>query len=179
MSPWYAIRLFTNQQEAVCLHLADKGLECFIPKEYVDYETPDGHRQHRLCPVVRNLLFVKKSLDEADMRQLFTETPYPLSVFRKETNATDYYEIPPLQMQEFQMMCQPERYMAKYISEELAQHKEGTPVLVKHGPLRGLTGRLVRSSKRYYLLKEVPGLAVMLKVSRWCCQPLTAPLCKE
>ena len=50
--------------------------------------------------------------------------------------------------------------------------KVGAPVLVKFGPLKGLTGKLVRSNKKYYLLKEVPGLGVMLKVSRWCCVPM-------
>ncbi|MBF1448720.1 MAG: UpdY protein, partial [Prevotella oris] len=35
-----------------------------------------------------------------------------------------------------------------------------------------LTGRLVRSNKKYYLLKEVPGMAIMIKVTRWCCEGL-------
>ncbi|MBF1646127.1 MAG: UpdY protein, partial [Prevotella sp.] len=53
-----------------------------------------------------------------------------------------------------------------------AQMKAGDEVLVKFGPLKGMTGRLVRSSKKYYLLKEIPGIGVMLKVSRWCCVPM-------
>jgi hypothetical protein len=43
---------------------------------------------------------------------------------------------------------------------------------VTNGPLKGLTGKLVRQSRKYYLLKEVPGMAVMIKVTRWCCKPL-------
>ena len=49
--------------------------------------------------------------------------------------------------------------------------KAGDPVYVKFGPLKGMRGRLVRSSKKYYLLSEIPGISVMMKVSRWCCVP--------
>ena len=60
--------------------------------------------------------------------------------------------------------------MEKYIDENEAKLKPGAKVLVHHGPLKGLTGRLVRQSGKYYLLKEVPGMAVMLKVTKWCCK---------
>ena len=65
-----------------------------------------------------------------------------------------------------------EEEMKRYVAANEARVKSGQPVTVTHGPLRGLTGRLVRASKKYYLLKEVPGMAVMIKVSRWCCRPL-------
>ena len=84
----------------------------------------------------------------------------------------EYYEIPAKQMDEFMLMCNPEIEMRKYLTESEAKIKKGTPVFVKFGPMKGLTGKLVRSSKKYYLLKEVPGMAVMLKVSRWCCIPI-------
>ena len=95
-----------------------------------------------------------------------------MAVIKKSRESIDYYEIPAKQMYEFQMMCNPEIEMRKYLSETEAKLKKGSPVLVKYGPLKGLTGKLVRSSKKYYLLKEVPGMAVMLKVSRWCCTPI-------
>ena len=69
-------------------------------------------------------------------------------------------------------MCNPEVTMRKFLSIEQAQLKAGEEVYVKFGPFKGLSGRLVRSSKKYYLLKEVPGLGIMLKVSRWCCIPI-------
>ena len=53
-----------------------------------------------------------------------------------------------------------------------AHLKAGTPVEVFAGPLKGLTGKLVRSNKQYFLLKEVPGMGVMLKVTRWCCRAI-------
>ena len=94
-----------------------------------------------------------------------------MSVYRK-IDSNDYYEISEKEMQEFQVMCQPDLLERKYLSAEQAELKAGTPVKVTNGPMKGFTGKLVRSSKRYYLLKEIPGIAVMLKVSRWCCQPI-------
>ncbi len=75
-------------------------------------------------------------------------------------------------MYEFRLLCNPEITMRKFLSSDEAQMKAGDEVLVKFGPLKGMTGRLVRSSKKYYLLKEIPGIGVMLKVSRWCCVPM-------
>ena len=58
------------------------------------------------------------------------------------------------------------------LSADEARHKAGSMVEVCHGPLKGLTGRLVRENHKYFLLKEVPGMGVMLKVTRWCCKVL-------
>lgn len=75
-------------------------------------------------------------------------------------------------MLQFRMMCDPNLAKSMYLTSEEAALKVGDPVIVKFGPLKGLSGRLVRQSKKYYLLKEVPGMGVMLKVSRWCCRPI-------
>ena len=79
--------------------------------------------------------------------------------------------FPHEQMYEFRLMCNPEIELRKFIPTEEARLKAGDEVFVKYGPLRGMKGRLVRSSKKYYLLKEIPGISIMLKVSRWCCVP--------
>lgn len=172
-TPWYAIKLFTLQLKNVRVYFDSKELEYFIPMTYVDIEDKETHRiKHVLRPVVSNLIFVKKTMQEKEMRKIVFECPYKMAVIKKHRDSIDYYEIPAKQMQEFQTMCNPEIEMRKYLSESEAKLKKGSPVLVKYGPLKGLTGKLVRSSKKYYLLKEVPGMAVMLKVSRWCCTPI-------
>ena len=140
-------------------------------------EDKDGHRHKVLRPVVRNLIFIKKSLPELDMRLCIETAPSYLYIIRKEPDSKEYYEIPDSQMMEFKAMCNPDIAMRKYISEDDAKLKIGMPVKVTAGPLRGLTGRLVRSNKKYFLLKEVPGMGVMLKVTRWCCKPLTEKSC--
>ena len=171
-APWYAIRLFSNCQNKVDEYFRNHGVECFIPMQYRVYEDENGKPKRKLKPVVSNLIFVKKTLSQAEMMNLVSKGQFKMSVITKERSGRDYYEIPAKQMMEFKAMCNPEIEMRKFLSSEQAKLKLGTPVLVCHGPLKGLTGRLVRQSHKYYLLKEVPGMGVMLKVSRWCCQPL-------
>lgn len=171
-APWFAVRLFMTKPQLVVDYLDEQHLHYFIPMEYVDVEDK-GHRIHRqLRPVVRNLVFIKKSQSEKEIQQLLTEAPFKSSVIRKSKDDSRYYEIPAKQMFEFQAMCNPEIAMRKFLSEEQAKLKPGTPVYVKYGPLKGLSGRLVRSNKKYFLLKEIPCMGVMLKVARWCCKPL-------
>ena len=171
-APWYAIRLFSNCQNKVDEYFKEHGVESFIPMQYRVYEDENGKPKRKLKPVVSNLIFVKKCFPQSDMMNLVSKGQFKMSVITKERSGRDYYEIPAKQMMEFKAMCNPEIEMRKFLSAEQAKLKLGTPVLVCHGPLKGLTGRLVRQSHKYYLLKEVPGMGVMLKVSRWCCQPL-------
>lgn len=170
--PWFAIRLFTPRQEAVATYFESHNLEIFIPQSFVDFRDKNGQLRHELRPVVQNLIFVKKTIDDCEMRKLVGNSMFKLAVYRKQESPTEYYLIPAKQMYEFRLMCNPELLMRKFLSEEEVKLKEGIRVKVNYGPLKGLTGRLVRQSHKYYLLKEVPGIGVMIKVSRWCCQPL-------
>lgn len=169
--PWYAVRLFTLKQKEVAAAFEEKGLQCFTPMHYVDYQDKDGKRRRKLTPVVHNLLFLKKTIEQKMLRTIIADIPYKMMVMHKIENR-DFYEIPSKQMYEFYVMCNPDLLINKYMSEEEAKLKKGTRVLVTHGPLKGLTGKLVRQSHKYYLLKEVPGMAVMIKVTRWCCEPM-------
>jgi len=167
--PWYAMRLYSIKQMEIAEYLQDKGLETFIPMEYFVYIDKHNRRCKKLRPVVRNLLFLKKTLPEKEIRTIVNAMPYQVSIIKKDKEHINYYEIPYKQMFEFKIMCNPDIEMRKYITEEEARLKTGDKVIVHHGPMKGMTGRLVRQSKKYYLLKEVPGMAVMIKVSRWCC----------
>lgn len=169
--PWYAIRLFTSCQNGVSEALKEYGLECFIPMEYVNVDM-EKQSQVKLRPVVHNLLFLKKTRTEHEIRTILSTLPFHLSVIRKERESSHFYEIPAWQMFEFQIMCDPDILTRKFLSEDNAKLKAGIPVVVQYGPLKGMTGKLVRSNKKYFLLKVLPGLGVMLKVSRWCCRPL-------
>ncbi|MBF1411150.1 UpxY family transcription antiterminator [Prevotella histicola] len=170
--PWYAIRLFTTRQGEVKSYFEEQGFECFIPMQYVEAEGHDGRTHRTLRPVVNNLIFVKQSDEETTFRRVVQQADYKISVLRKAKDSREYSLIPHRQMYEFRLMCNPEVTMRKFLSIEQAQLKAGEEVYVKFGPFKGLSGRLVRSSKKYYLLKEVPGLGIMLKVSRWCCVPI-------
>lgn len=170
--PWYAMKLFTMRQKEIAEALREKELEVFIPMEYADIEDHTNHVRHVLRPVIHNLLFIKKTQDEKEIRKTILSLPYKVSIVKKEPDKQEYYEIPAKQMFEFQAMCNPDILMKQFVSEEQAKLKKGTPVIVTHGPLKGLKGKLVRADRKYYLLKEVPGIGVMLKVTKWCCKAL-------
>lgn len=171
-TPWFAIQLFGGRSTDVADFFKENEVETFIPMSIVDYADKNGHIKQVLRPVVRNLLFVKKTLSTKQLNELMAENGTQMMVMRKTKGSPEYYEIPAKQMLDFKTMCNPEYAQALYLSSEEAQLKAGDPVLVAFGPLKGITGRLVRQNKKYYLLKEVPGIGVMIKVSRWCCKPV-------
>ncbi len=170
-TPWYGVQLFGLKSKVLAEYLEETGVESFIPMHRVDYINREGKRTHELKPVVSNLMFIKKTSDDAklvnNIDKCYKNHYY---IIRKERGSREFYKIPARQMKEFMVMCNPNLLMTKYISEGEAKLKRGDRVIVTHGPLKGLNGRLVRSSGKYYLLKEIPGMAVMLKVTRWCCQ---------
>lgn len=171
-APWYALKLFRGKQTAVEEYFKDHDMECFVPRQMVDYEDKKGKIRHQMRPVVTNLVFVKKSVPTGVMTELVRQSNYQILIIRKERGSREYSEIPAHQMREFKAMCNPEMGEGIFLSQEEANLKPGDPVLVRFGPLKGLTGRLVRQNRKYYLLKEVTGLGVMVRVSRWCCKSL-------
>ena len=170
--PWYAIKLYGLSQKKVEKYLVDNGLETFIPQEYVDVEDSEHKVKHVLRPVVKNLIFLKKTMEEGDIKKVISSSELKMSVITVSKIDKRYCEIPARQMDEFMLMCNPDILLKKFISEDQAHLKKGALVRVKRGPLQGFTGRLVRANKNYYLLKDVPGMAVLLKVTKWCCVAL-------
>ena len=170
--PWYAIKLYGLSQKNVEKYLQDKGLETFIPQEYVDVEDSEHKVKHVLRPVVKNLIFLKKTMEEGDIKKVISSSELKMSVITVSKIDKRYCEIPARQMDEFMLMCNPDILLKEFISEDQAHLKKGALVRVKRGPLQGFTGRLVRANKNYYLLKDVPGMAVLLKVTKWCCVAL-------
>lgn len=170
-NPWYAIKLFSLKQKEVEDYFISNNVETFIPKQWQVVEGADGKPKRQLRPVVHNLVFVKKMFEEQQMRAIVSASQHKISVIKKSDDSTAFYEIPPRQMREFMLMCNPDVTIREFLTEQDAHMKPGAEVFVKFGPLKGLSGRLVRISRKYYLLKEVPGMGVALKVSRWCCVP--------
>lgn len=171
-APWHALKLFSVRQQDVADYFTGFGLESFIPMRRFDYVDAEGHRRHDIRPVVSNLIFVKAAFDMRRMLSIYRNYHKSLFVLRKSRENPMPYNIPDRQMREFMIMCNPDMAMTKYLTADEAKLKKGQRVVVDFGPLKGLTGRLVRQSHKYFLLKDVPGMAVMIKVSRWCCRPV-------
>ena len=173
--PWYGVRLFSRRLKEVWESLAGCGMDFFVPMHGVDTQDASGRIRHAVRPVVSNLLFLKKTLPGRGMDDFVNSSPYGMSIIRSVDPASGLYvnaEISAGQMRDFIIMCNPELAVRKFMGEREAALKPGTLVAVHHGPLRGVTGKLVRAGKKYYLLKDIPGIAVAIQVSRWCCEPL-------
>lgn len=172
-TPWFGVQLFGLKSKDLSAYLSEKKIESFIPMQQVVFIDAEGKRRHDLRPVISNLIFIKKVVDDklltATIDEYYKGHYY---IIRKERGSREFYQIPSRQMKEFMIMCNPDLLMKKYLSEQEAKLKKGDRVKVTHGPLKGLDGRLVRTSGKYYLLKEIPGMAVMIKVTRWCCEKI-------
>lgn len=170
---WFAARIFHTKQMKFKSFLEENGIECFVPTEDCELKMEGGEYQVVSKPVVSNLLFIKTQLREEDIQSMVNQTDFNPYFFKKDNDSNKFYHIPASQMEEFIALSETKADLKKYITGEQAQLKKGTPVFVKYGPLKGLQGKLVRQDKKYYLLKEIPGVGIMLKISKWCCRPLT------
>lgn len=171
-SPWYALRTFNCQELKVGSFLEEKGKEYFIPMTYVERHTRDGKSKRVLAPVVHNMVFVRKDESQKSMLRLLEECTVPLYVMRREGTA-ECYEIPDVQMTEFRVLCDPAFDGTVFMTGEEAEVIPGKLVRVVHGPFAGMTGKLHRIKNNFYFIKTLVGVGVMLRISRWYCQPIS------
>ena len=176
LQPWYAIRTFNCQEQKVSRFLTEQGLLHFIPMTYAKVmKSIDGEEAVEakpiLVPAVHNLLFVQKQGTQNDMLKAFSESIYPVSVFRHPGDR-GLCEISARDMIELRMLCDPQYKTSVFMTQGEAEAMVGKDVRVIAGPFKGSVGRLVRKHKQYYFLKAVIGMGVMVRVSRWYCEPI-------
>ena len=169
--PWYAIRTFNCQEQKVSRFLTEKGCSHFIPMTVsVDTKNPENPKRI-LVPAIHNLLFVQKQGTETEMIQLLRECPVPVSIFRYPSSEK-LCEISSREMIELRMLCDPDFETSIFMTQGEAEAMVGKDVRVVNGPFKGAVGRLVRKDKKYYFLKAVIGMGVMVRISRWYCEPV-------
>lgn len=126
-----------------------------------------------LCsrPAVHNLIFLRKTKEQDELRRLLDACPYAVRVYAHIDNANWWYEIPDRDILDLRLICDQSFVEPEIITQQECDLQVGRMVVVKHGPLRGVRGKLVRKQKKYYVVKNLVGMGVMVKVSRWCCAP--------
>ena len=67
--PWYAIRLYSLKLDEIETFFHEKGMETFSPKQIVTEEDKNGRIRKSLKPVVRNLIFVKKDMEDKAIKK--------------------------------------------------------------------------------------------------------------
>lgn len=174
--PWYAVRTFNCQEQKVSRYLTEKGLMHFIPMTYLQVKATTEEDTPKpktiLVPAVHNLLFVQKTTTQKDMIRILKDCPAPVSIFRQPGEEV-ICEIADRDMIELRILCDPEYKTAIYVTQSEAEAIVGKDVRVVNGPFKGTVGRLVRKHKQYYFLKTVVGMGVMVRVSRWYCEPIS------
>lgn len=170
--PWYALRTFNCQEQKVSRFLTERGIVHFIPMS-LRVVKPKGNEPEKriLVPAIHNLIFVQKQESQQQMLQLFKECAVPVSPFRQPGMDT-ICEIPAREMIELRMLCDPQFKTSIFFSQAEAEGLIGKDVRVINGPFKGSIGTLIRKKGNYYFLKIVVGMGVMVRISRWYCEPI-------
>ena len=168
---WYALRTFYAQEQKVSRHLDRYALTCFIPMCTV-LKTVNGgggvKKSKSKVPFVHNLIFIKKPESTDLLKKALDECPFSTQMYCV-TGTQTWVEIASSEILELRIICDQSFSEPHFITQQESELKVGHMVQVVHGPLAGIHGKLVRKNKKYYIVKSMTGLGVMVTVSRWCC----------
>lgn len=165
---WYAIKTYHCKELQLVDYLQSRGLTCFVPMTYVKETLNDSEVFHRMVPAIHNFVFVKKTLSERVIQHIFEECCIMMSVYKNDNN--DYYEISDEEMNDMRLLCDPGFANVQILDYEEAKNMTGKEVVIIQGPFKGLQGKLHRNQRRYYFIKTVIGIGVMVRISRWYCK---------
>ena len=171
---WYAIQTFYCKEEKLGNYLEEKGVDYFIPMQYVEQESLDGNRHRELTPAVHNLLFVEKKFSEKELLEKLQDCAIPFQIVRDRLSRR-ISEIPDRQMLEFRAVCDPNYKGTLFIDTVTAEARPGQPVRVIRGPFAGLEGKLTQYKKSYYVVVTLATIGVMLHIPKWYCEKINTP----
>ena len=171
-NPWYVIRTFQHDRD-ILNSLRQLGLNCFIPMKYHDGAIANTEQQEisekELTPVVHGYIFVEKSTDENTLLRHFSTLTEPFRLLKRDNG--EPYEVSAEEMRDFRMLCDPTYSKSVFISAEQAEARIGKMVTIVRGRFRGIKGKLCQIKGKYYFIKHVAGLGVMIRITRWFCRP--------
>ena len=167
---WYAVRTFHNMECQLSEYLKSKGIIHFIPMT-TGVKTKQGKAHRVLVPVVRNLLFIQRTLSDKELVKVLDESDIAYNIYRY-ADSTRYSEISDREMCEFRAFCDPTLKETRYVSKAEADMKVGREVMIIHGAFKGIRGKLVRYGNDYFMVKTLVGVGVMIHISRWYCKPV-------
>lgn len=171
---WLVIRTFNRKEMEIGSFLKKNGLPYFIPMTYKE-KVVGGEQKPRkvLVPVVHNYVFLQKTMQEDELCRLLTDCLIPLQLMKSKGDEK-VCEITDREMREFRLLCDPDYVTTpvEFMDAAEAEVKPGREVEVVHGPFAGIRGKLHKSNQKYWFIKTVGGVSVMLRISRWYCKPL-------
>lgn len=168
---WYALRTWNCKELTLAEYLRRHGLTVFIPMVYTNFDRRGEKTSRHLVPAIHNYLFLRNDIEQKPLETLLKEQSVPCKVYCK-IDSTDFYEIPAPQMNEFRFLCDPAFEGVHYVTRDQIEAKVGHEVRIVKGPFAGITGKLIRKKNEYYFIKTLLDAGVMIRISRWYCEPL-------
>ena len=171
---WLVIRTFNRREMDVGSFLKENGLTYFIPMTYKEKVVKSEPKPRKvLTPVVHGYVFLQKTMQEDELRKLLTKCLIPLQLMKNKGD-DKVSEISDREMTDFRLLCDPDyvKTPVEFMDAEEAELKPGTEVEIVHGQFAGIRGKLHKSNRKYWFIKTVGGISVMLRISRWYCKPI-------
>ena len=167
---WVVIRTFNRREMNISSFLHQNGLAHFIPMTYREkFEGYDQKPRKVLVPVIHNYIFLEKTLPVDALLHLLAQCPVPLLLMRNKGD-DHICEIPDRDMTEFRLLCDPEFSGTTFLEQDEAEALPGKEVEIVHGQFMGVRGKLYKKNQKYWFIKTVAGISVMLRISRWYCK---------
>ena len=169
---WVVIRTFNRREMEVGAFLKENKLPCFIPMTYKEKVIGDDPKPRKvLVPVVHGYVFLQKIMEEDDLRKVLTRCQVPLQLMKNKGDDS-VSEISDHEMTDFRLLCDPDyvKTPVEFLDAAEAELKPGTEVEVVHGQFTGIRGKLYKNNRKYWFIKTVGGISVMLSISRWYCK---------
>ena len=112
-------------------------------------------------------------IEEKDLRTKLSECYYPLTLMTDRSSGK-LSEISDREMIEFRLLCDPDysKTPKEFVETDDSKAIPGKDVMVVHGQFAGIRGRLLKKNQKYWFVKTVGGISVMLRISRWYCKVL-------
>lgn len=171
---WVVVRTFNRKEMEVSTFLHQNGLPHFIPMTYHEKVISAGEKPKKvLVPVIHNYIFLEKTMDAVQLRNKLSECRVPVHLMC-DKDKQRITEIRDSDMVEFRLLCDPDyaRTPSDFLDAEEAEALPGKEVEIVHGPFTGLHGKLHKKNQKYWFVKTVGGVSVMLRISRWYCKVL-------
>ena len=172
---WVVLQTFNRREMEVSSFLEKNELRHFIPMTYVE-KLKKGEEKPRLVkvPVVHNYIFLERSLEEKELRSRLSECSYPIHLMT-DRNSGKLSEISDREMVEFRLLCDPDysKTPKEFVEVDESEALPGKDVVIVHGQFAGIKGKLCKKNQKYWFVKTVGGVSVMLRISRWYCKVMS------
>ena len=149
---WFPMRVTYQREMKVKTELDRLGIESFVPMTYKGVDADTDNPCRKLVPAIRNLIFVRKSSNEA-------LEPLRYMIDNTAEEAHTIMTIPDRQMQNFMRVASNTDDSVIFLDDESAVGKEGKRVEIIGGAFEGVTGVIRRVKRCKRVVVEIEGVA--------------------